>query len=193
MWIVPSSMRSSYAQESGCSVQILKGRNMQYEIINSSDPYTFVAQSREVAALTIFLLGTQYAAEPETGEEGVPLFIFGGAEDWYLETFMRTPEEAFDTLLKEVIESLDSVMLGEFTDRKRYDLALNAIDCPEKKKQFKEAWQESRSSTNDIGSYAHVMAAKLKSREVKCDVHSLVDRDAEQRANEAVKYQTWGK
>lgn len=32
---------------------------MQYELINPSDPYTFVVDNKEVAALTVFALSTK--------------------------------------------------------------------------------------------------------------------------------------
>lgn len=33
---------------------------IEYELINPSDPYTFLAKTKESAALTVFLLGTMY-------------------------------------------------------------------------------------------------------------------------------------
>ena len=133
----------------------------EYELINPSDPYTFLAESHEIAALTVFILSTMYGAKSKSGEEEVPLFLFGGSEEWYVEQFGRTPAEGIDALKKGIAEALDSFMLGDFEDRRRYNAALNAITDEDKKKQFKVEWQDGRSSLNDIGAFAHRTAKKL--------------------------------
>ena len=38
---------------------------MEYELINPSDPYTFIADDLETAALVVFIFGTAYGAEPK--------------------------------------------------------------------------------------------------------------------------------
>lgn len=133
----------------------------QYEIINPSDPYTFMAKSKEVAALTVFLLSTMYGAESEDGEEKIPVFIFGGSKEWYQEEFKRTPDEGLDAEKEAVANALLSVMYGNFRDRKRYEAALSAITDERKKKTFIEVWQDGRSSMNDIGSYAHATGERM--------------------------------
>lgn len=42
---------------------------IEYELINPSDPYTFLAKTKESAALTVFLLGTMYGASPKDDNE----------------------------------------------------------------------------------------------------------------------------
>lgn len=139
---------------------------MTYKLINPSDPYTFRARSREIAALTVFVLGTQYGAEPQKNtDEGVPVFILGGASEWYIETFGRTPDEGLHELRRDVIDALESFVLGDFVDRKRYDAALAAIDDQWKAEQFMEQWQDGRSSCNDIGGAANAWAKTLRERE----------------------------
>jgi len=150
---------------------------MQYEITNPSDPYTFVADSHEVAALVIFLLGPAYGATPENGNDnvGVPIFLFGGAHEWYKETFGRDAHEGMEALEAEVAGALDSVMLGHFKDRRRYNVALAAIDDPEKRRAFMEAWQGEATSmhssiisngrdfaVNGIGGYCHNLAQSIR-------------------------------
>ena len=63
----------------------------EYELINPSDPYTFLAKTKESAALAVFLLGTMYGASPKDDDEEkrIPVFLFGGAEEWYQEEFGR--------------------------------------------------------------------------------------------------------
>ena len=137
---------------------------MQYEIINPSDPYTFLAESLEVAALVIFILGgNSYGAKPEDeNAEGVPVFVLGGALEWYQKTFQRPLDEAIKVLGLDVANALQSVMLGSFEDRRRYEAALTAIDDPEKRQAFMEKWQDSRSSLNDIGGRSHALARAIR-------------------------------
>ena len=61
---------------------------IEYELINPSDPYTFLAKTKESAALAVFLLGTMYlgtmyGASPKDDDEEkrIPVFLFGGAEN----------------------------------------------------------------------------------------------------------------
>lgn len=131
---------------------------MEYELINPSDPYTFIAEDLETAALTVFLLSTTYGARSKEDEEKVPIFLFGGAREWYSENFDRTPDEGLDAKRKAVSDSLSSMMYGNFTDRKRYQTALSAIDDPKKKELFIAEWQNAHSSLNDIGGFAHKLA-----------------------------------
>lgn len=136
----------------------------QFELINPSDPYTFLAVDLEVAALTVFCISTAYSAESQDGDE-VPIFIFGGAKEWYQNEFGRTPDEGLEARKREVIDSLSSMMYGSFEDRKRYEVALQAIDDEEKREKFIEEWNDGISSLNDIGTYCHKLAKELRKGE----------------------------
>lgn len=70
----------------------------EYKLINPSDPYTFLAKTKEPAALAVFLLGTMYGASPKDDDEEkrIPVFLFGGAEEWYQEEFCRSTEEGLE-------------------------------------------------------------------------------------------------
>ena len=139
---------------------------MQYELSNPSDPYTFIAPTQEVAALTVFILSTHYGAYAETGrvDDGVPIFIIDGANEWYIETFGRSVVDGFNALQGDVADSLASFMYGRFEDRKRYEAALKAITEPEKRKAFIDEWQDGHSSLNNIGGYAHQLAEHIKAQ-----------------------------
>ena len=52
---------------------------MLFEIMNPSDPYTVVAEDKEIAAVACIVLGTgTYAFKPiDVGDFEVPLFLFG--------------------------------------------------------------------------------------------------------------------
>lgn len=137
---------------------------MEYELINPSDPYTFIVADYETAVLTVFCLGPAYGAKPKCGGEDVPIFLFGGAVDWYKEKFGRTPDDGLDEKGQAVADALASMMFGDFEDRRRYELALSSIDDPEKKARFIDGWQDGRSSLNDIGGEAHKLAERMRKR-----------------------------
>jgi hypothetical protein len=65
-----------------------------------------------------------------------------------------------------VIDALDSVLLGGPGRRADYDAAVEAIDDPEKLAAFRAAWQEKRSSLNDIGGYAHGLARSMREQDM---------------------------
>lgn len=134
---------------------------MEYELINPSDPYTFIADDFEVAALVVLAFGTSYGAKPKEGTDRVPILMFTDAEKWYQDQFGRSPEEGLRAKKNALAEALDSMMLGEFEDRKRYETALASIAEPEKKVKFIEKWQDECSSLNNIGGKAHAMAKAI--------------------------------
>ncbi len=135
---------------------------VEYELINPSDPYTFIAPDKEVAALVVFTISTLYGAKSKDGLEEIPVFIFGGSAEWYQGEFGRTPDEGLADRRKQVAGALESFMYGHFEDRKRYEAALKAITDLERLDQFKAEWQDGHSSLNDIGTYAHEMAKRIR-------------------------------
>lgn len=137
---------------------------MEYELINPSDPYTFIASSNEIAALTVFCLSTNYGAKAKDGSFEVPVFIFGGSAEWYEEQFGHSIDFKLDENREELANALGSFMYGGFEDRKRYQSALKAIDDDKKREEFIAEWQDGRSSLNDIGNYAHELAKKLREK-----------------------------
>lgn len=137
---------------------------MIYNLVNPSDPYTFKADTYEIAALTVLCMGTQYGASPKNGNENVPVFLFTNADEWYKETFGKSVEEGLKANREAVADALLSMLYGGFEERETYEAALESITDAEKEKVFKEKWHARHSSMNDIGSYAHKMAAVLKSK-----------------------------
>lgn len=134
----------------------------EFELINPSDPYTFLAPNIEVAALTVFCLSAGYGAKDKDEELEVPIFIFGGATEWYQEKFGYSPDDGLAKNKEAVANALQSMMYGCFEDRRRYQAALDAIDDDEKREKFIAEWQDGISSMNDIGTYAHRLAKKIK-------------------------------
>lgn len=112
---------------------------MIYEIINPSDPYTIESHSLDVAFVACIFLGEgDYAFKPlEDGAEEVPLFLFGGSDEWTRKHLNATVEE----------------VCYRVTTEKRAELADCLASCTIKGE---------RSSLNDIGNRAHNIADKLR-------------------------------
>ena len=107
---------------------------------------------------------TAYGAKSKDGEDEIPVFILGGFPEWYKEEFGRDCDAGLEVLKSDVSDALESFMYGNFEDRKRYDLALSCITDVDKKEEFKAKWNDGRSSLNDIGTYAHNLAKKIRER-----------------------------
>lgn len=139
---------------------------MIYELINPSDPYTFIAPDREAAALVVGILGTAYGAEAtENDSDGVPVMILGGFNEWYLDTFGRDIEAGLKARRKDLVSALRSFVYGRPEERNIYEKAMSAIDDPEKKAGFKKEWQNRRSSMNNIGETAWLIGERLDTKQ----------------------------
>ncbi len=111
-----------------------------YKIINPSDPYHLTADDLVLAAISVCLLGSgKYALEAADGSEGVPLFLFGGHDEWFAARGAHSFESALEAALEQRAEDLarifDSVTL-----------------------------EGTRSSLNDIGAAAAKLSAGIRER-----------------------------
>jgi hypothetical protein len=144
-------------------------RLYSWELINPSDKYTLQAHDFTTAAATCLILGEgRYGLDPQTDEDGnaeqprCPLFLFGGADDFIAEHFGGDLGAWLGGHRLAVADCLDSLLLGGFGRRADYDAATKAIDDPVKLAAFRESWQGKRSSMNDIGSWAHDYAQRMR-------------------------------
>ena len=144
-----------------------KPKLFAWEIINPSDKYTIAAPTFAAAAAATLMRGHgSFGLEPEQEDgECMPIFLLGGHEPFIAEHFGGDLSQWLDDHKAEVADALDSVLLGGFGRRADYDAAVAAIDDPQKLAQFREQWQDKCSSMNDIGGYAHRLAAHLRSDE----------------------------
>jgi hypothetical protein len=87
---------------------------LSFELVNPSDMYTFSARSLEVAAQAVLLLGEgAYGGKSLDGGKDVPIFLFGGHDEWFKENFGKTAEESLDARDNEALaECFDSFTLG---------------------------------------------------------------------------------
>jgi hypothetical protein len=143
---------------------------MLYEIINMSDKYTIEADSLDVATVACLFLGQgQYAFEPigDKSAESVPMFMFGGTEEWCQKHFKESLEALVDRITEresvKLATCLESCLIGGAADRETYAAGLKLIDDPKKRETWRNKWLEDRrSSMNNIGARAFTMAAKLR-------------------------------
>jgi len=143
-----------------------------YEIINPSDKAFFFAPSLTIATLVTVILGNgQYAAKPEAEDAPeVPMFLFGGFDEWWTENFEEDLEGAVDRHRGEIAKSLRSVAYGDMQTRRLFDAALEAIEDPEKRATFIAKWNdEKRTSLNDIMGRAHQIAQNMEAAEAEAE------------------------
>lgn len=136
---------------------------MIYKLINPSDPYTFSSASREVAALTVFLISTNYSAETENEDEehAIPLFMFGGAEKWYKDTFGRNTYDGLLENVDEVRQSLCSFIYGNFEMRRQFLKSLKNVK-PDKIFEYQQKYNSScNTGLTNIAEVAYQRSCEL--------------------------------
>ena len=112
----------------------------RYELVNPSDHYEFTASSHEVACVAAVMLGEgRYGLKALDGDSapGMPIFLFGGGQEWFLRTFNREVQ----VVLKEV-------------DRTALADALESVAA------FRT--EDERTSLNNIGGYAAHLAKHFR-------------------------------
>lgn len=126
-----------------------------YEIINPSDPYSIVASDPRTVFWVAILLGQgSYGFDPvgDNGAERVPLFLFGGAEEWWDERYDVAPQQWYEENRISVADALDTVMLGPPTRRSPDDMPDASVH------------DDGRTSMNDIGRAAWELAENIREK-----------------------------
>ena len=134
---------------------------MLWEVMNMSDRYTIESDDFESASLAVLLLGRgAYSLIPITQDAPeMPLFIFGGASDWFEKQFGRNLDESLAANRTKIADALDSVLIG---GRERMLEIINTVP-PDQRNEQRLKWHDiERSSLNDIGRRAWRMAARLR-------------------------------
>jgi len=139
---------------------------MVYDIVNPSDPYTMDAPDLATALSAVCLLGEgRYGLRDRDGAVVVPVFLFGGHDEWARANFDGKDLEAVlaSVSFSAVADCLDSCVIGGFTDRETFERGAALIDDPEKRATWRAEWLDrKRTSLNDIGGRAAKLAAHLR-------------------------------
>lgn len=135
-----------------------------YEIINPSDPYTFEEPDVVTGAVALVVLGEgKYAGRPIDGKaDEIPLWLFGGHEEWFKAHGVEDLEAFVDGHSEEVAACLESVLYGDARDRAFVVRTLSLIPEEALRELVKAAWQDRHGSLNDIGGRATQLAAMLR-------------------------------
>lgn len=149
---------------------------VEYELVNPSDCYTFLAPSLLIAAGAVCLLGEgRYGAHPvesELRENSVPIFLFGGSAEWFAEHGVANYTEYIKAHRTEIADCLDSFVVGDHGDRKRMERVLGVISSAAEREKALEAWHdERRSSMNNIGLRAKHLAKLLRASAAEAADH----------------------
>lgn len=138
---------------------------MLYEIINPSDQYTIESEDFKVACVATLLLGSgQWGLKQINGDAEMPLFLFGGVDEWFAAQFNQPFAEVVEAISHQQLgEVLDTVLIGGADERQVYNDGLALIDDPLKREEWRNRWHEQRrTSLNDIGARAYSIAESLR-------------------------------
>ncbi len=148
---------------------------MLFEIINMSDSYTLKSDDVEAACMAVTYLGEgAYGLEEIDGDFKMPIFLFGGYEEFFKITFNHSFEESNKLYTGEkvdvMIDALKSIVIGSRSDRDIFESATSKITDEAERKKFIDEWNDKkRSSMNDIGGYAQKLVKRFEKKEVKSD------------------------
>lgn len=141
---------------------------MIFEIINPSDSYTMESDEWPVAVYAGLILGEgTYGLEGLDNDNNLPVFLFGGYNEWIKEEFGSDfkpwVQEMFDNKKIAIADCLDSVLIGSKSDRESYNKGLEFITEASAKKEWRDHWHDKRrSSLNNIGLRAWTLAERLR-------------------------------
>ncbi len=118
---------------------------MKFNLINPSDAYTFEAEDMEVAAVMVCLLGDGKYGADEIGKGAsngnhVPVFLFGGHDEWFVRKFGMN----FEDTGRHCLDHRRGALADAFA-------SVTLTNPP-------------RSSMNDIGGRAHALAKGLRAQ-----------------------------
>lgn len=142
-----------------------------YELVNPSDPYTMYCDDPAVAAATMLFLGSgQYTLTPFPNLDplglaaAVPFFAFGvDVKEWFEENHDIEDLDAWLRDHREDIAAvLETVLIGRPEQRVALDEKLDEMDEEDRETFLNERHEKMRSSLNDIGLNAAMLAEALR-------------------------------
>jgi hypothetical protein len=121
---------------------------MIFEIINFHDPVTIVSDDFKAACCACLYLSTSFGLKGVDNDKSMPVFLLGGGEEWFKETFEKDFYSCLqDVGVEKLAEVLDTVVAGTPSDRVVFDAAMRHIKDPEGQEKFKDEWNEKKTSS----------------------------------------------
>ncbi len=125
-----------------------------YELINPSDPYTFVAPSIEVAGACAVMLSSKYGARDVATDEQTPVWF--GWPEWLAD---RGIDNAWTKANAAAIaDAFDSFLIGKAAERADVESMLQLIPEDKREQWRNERQNRHRSSVSQIGERAYQLA-----------------------------------
>lgn len=114
-----------------------------YEIINPHDPYTIESDDEALLAAAILVLGEgHYAARGvEDPGETVPMFIAGGALEWFELKFNVTLPSFLDERMQDIAAVLGTVVAGDDDARLIFLYEQGKLQTEAAKLEHRQMWE----------------------------------------------------
>ena len=134
------------------------------KIVNPSDLCHIDGSDILAACAAVVLLGRgRYALRDGDDNSVVPMFMFGGLDEWWAE---HSQDRSFNEYMAEepasVAKALRSVAYGSAKECEEQMSALNSITCPNERQQFiDENADKRRTSLNEIVRRAREIAERI--------------------------------
>ena len=101
---------------------------MLYQINTPEKPCTFEASSFTAACVVATLLGGGFYSLWRNGKQVMPVFMFGGLEKWYRETFGKNFQDVVQEVSPDEISQIYvTLLVGKPEERQRYLQELSMI------------------------------------------------------------------
>lgn len=143
---------------------------LKYELNNpyNDQPHTFLAPTKEVAALVVYTLGPEYGAETPDHDDTLTIPVLLSRGEWYQEAFGRTINEGCADLWGELADALETFLPGTIHDREQLELQLRDITDSEEREATKAKWRDShRSALRDVIWFCNTAAKEIRKRYVQ--------------------------
>ena len=101
---------------------------MLFQINTPEKPYTFEASSFTAACVVATLLGGGFYSLWQAGKQVMPMFMFGGAEKWYQQTFGKNFQDVVQEVsVDEIAQIYITLLAGKAEERQRYLQELSMV------------------------------------------------------------------
>jgi hypothetical protein len=142
-----------------------------FELINPSDPYTFEAESIEIAGVVTVILSSSFGAKSlDPPYESTPILF--GWDAWLADRGIDN--EFLSTNAEAIARAFESFIIGSASDRRELELVLKELPVERRESFIRERQERMRSSFNQIGERAYMLAKQFQKMNDRCAVEGEV-------------------